>query len=137
MQSGCFLLSLCISEMRSRQDHAECFFPITLPHRCFAERSHAEQFLPAKPVQRQMPYRCLQSALGLYPLEVYLPQLTRSLDAVKAAKSRTALLEIFSANCGQAVTTAAALPALRYPYPPGCMPFLTKRQGGVEWKVSF
>ena len=59
--------------------------------------------------------RCLQSALGLYPLEVCLPHLTRSLDAVKAAKSRTALLEIFSANCGQAVTTAAALPALRYP----------------------
>lgn len=64
--------------------------------------------------------RCLQSALGLYPLEVCLPHLTRSLDTVKAAKSRTALLEVFSANCGQAVTTAAALPALRYPAP--CMP---------------
>ena len=57
--------------------------------------------------------RCLQDALGLYPLEVCLPQLARSLDAVKAAKGRTALLEVFTANCGQAVTTAAALPALR------------------------
>lgn len=60
-----------------------------------------------------MLYRCLQTALGLYPLEVCLPHVTRSLDAVKAAKGKTALLQVFSANCGQTVTTAAALPALR------------------------
>ncbi len=58
--------------------------------------------------------RCLECALELYPVELCLPQLARSLDTVKAAKGRTALLEVFTANCGQAVTTAAALPALRY-----------------------
>ena len=55
----------------------------------------------------------MQGALELYPVEVCLPQLVRSLDSVKAAKGRTALLELFSASCGRAVTTAAALPALR------------------------
>ncbi len=58
--------------------------------------------------------RCLECALELYPVELCLPQLARSLDTVKAAKGRTALLEVFTGNCGQAVTTAAALPALRY-----------------------
>ena len=57
--------------------------------------------------------RCLECALELYPVELCLPQLARSLDTVKAAKGRTALLEVFTANCGQAVTTATALPALR------------------------
>ena len=57
--------------------------------------------------------RCLECALELYPVELYLPQLARSLDTVKAAKGRRALLEVFTGNCGQAVTTAAALPALR------------------------
>ena len=47
-------------------------------------------------------------------MEVSLPQLTHSLDALKAAKARCALLDIFSTHCGQSVTTAAALPALRY-----------------------
>lgn len=52
-------------------------------------------------------------ALRLYPLEVCLPQLARSLDSVKAAKARIALLQVFSSSCGAAVTTAAALPGLR------------------------
>ena len=58
-------------------------------------------------------HRCLECALELYAVELCLPQLARSLDAVKTAKGKTALLEVFTGNCGQAVTTAAALPALR------------------------
>lgn len=57
--------------------------------------------------------RCLQTALKVYPLELCLPQLARSLDAVKSAKGRIALTQLFCATCAAAVTTAAALPALR------------------------
>ncbi|KAL0035610.1 hypothetical protein WJX79_002530 [Trebouxia sp. C0005] len=73
----------------------------------------AHRIIDPKEAIRNAAVGCLECALELYPVELCLPQLARSLDTVKAAKGRTALLEVFTGNCGQAVTTAAALPALR------------------------
>ncbi|DBB01644.1 hypothetical protein WJX77_005003 [Trebouxia sp. C0004] len=73
----------------------------------------AQRIIDPKEAIRNAAVGCLECSLELYPVELCLPQLARSLDTVKAAKGRTALLEVFTGNCGQAVTTAAALPALR------------------------
>ena len=56
---------------------------------------------------------CLQQVLKQHELEIALPHLLRGLEAMKSAKGRCAVLHLFSVHCGQLVTTAAALPALR------------------------
>ena len=103
MRLSCILLScVCLSCLSAPFDRClECALKLYHVKLCLPQLT----FCPLN--------RCLECVLELYPVELCLPQLARSLDTVKAAKGRTALLEVFTANCGQAVTTAAALPALR------------------------
>ncbi len=56
---------------------------------------------------------CLQQVLKQHELEIALPHLLRGLEAMRSAKGRCAVLHLFGMHCGQLVTTAAALPALR------------------------
>eukprot|EP00891_Asterochloris_glomerata_P008401 jgi/Astpho2/8401/Aster-x1496 len=67
----------------------------------------------AKEGLRSAAESCLQQVLKQHELEIALPHLLRGLEAMRSAKGRCAVLHLFGMHCGQLVTTAAALPALR------------------------